>query len=99
MGLAGGRSWSDAPAGGPSGWRYFSPSRLSPPGALERAPGTARELITFVTDRPGHDFRYAIDAGKIQRELGWKAGHDFPQAMQRTVDWYLDNENWMTEVQ
>jgi dTDP-glucose 4,6-dehydratase len=65
---------------------------------LERPAGTARELITFVTDRPGHDFRYAIDAGKIQRELGWKAGHDFPQAMQRTVDWYLENEDWVKSV-
>ena len=66
---------------------------------LDRPPGTARELIAFVTDRPGHDFRYAIDAAKIQRELGWTAAHDFPQAMQRTVDWYLENEDWVAEVQ
>jgi dTDP-glucose 4,6-dehydratase len=65
---------------------------------LDRPPGTARELITFVTDRPGHDFRYAIDAAKIQRELGWAAAHDFPKAMQLTVDWYLENEAWVKSV-
>ena len=65
---------------------------------LDRPPGTARELITFVSDRPGHDFRYAIDADKIQRELGWEANHDFPQAMQRTVDWYLENKDWIKTV-
>ena len=65
---------------------------------LDRPAGTARELIAFVTDRPGHDFRYAIDASKIQHELGWSAAHDFPQAMQLTVDWYLENEDWVKSV-
>lgn len=65
---------------------------------LERPKGTSRELITFVTDRPGHDFRYAVDSSKIQRELGWEARHDFPQAIQRTVDWYMANKDWVKTV-
>lgn len=50
--------------------------------------------INFVSDRPGHDFRYAIDAGKIERELGWKPIETFESGLRRTVDWYLDNEDW-----
>ena len=65
---------------------------------LKRPTGTARELLTFVKDRPGHDFRYAIDAGKIRRELGWKPAHDFESAMEMTVDWYLSNRNWVETV-
>lgn len=53
-----------------------------------------RDQITFVTDRPGHDRRYAIDAAKIERELGWKPSVTFEQGLARTVDWYLDNEWW-----
>jgi len=55
-------------------------------------------LITFVTDRPGHDRRYAIDAQKIQRELGWKPEHDFDSGLRCTVQWYLDNPNWVKRV-
>ena len=55
-------------------------------------------LITFVTDRPGHDRRYAIDALKIQRELGWKPEHDFDSGLRCTVQWYLDNPNWVKRV-
>jgi len=66
---------------------------------LKRPQGTARALIAFVKDRPGHDFRYAIDSGKIQRELGWQAGHDFATALSTTVDWYLEHEEWVAEVQ
>lgn len=51
-------------------------------------------LIRFVTDRPGHDWRYAIDPGKLERDLGWKAREDFASALARTVKWYLDNEPW-----
>jgi dTDP-glucose 4,6-dehydratase len=65
---------------------------------LKRPTGTARELITFVKDRPGHDFRYAIDAGKIRRELGWKPTHDFESALEMTVDWYLSNQDWVETV-
>ena len=52
------------------------------------------EQIRFVTDRPGHDFRYAIDAGKIERELGWTPQHDFVSGLRSTVSWYLENLDW-----
>jgi dTDP-glucose 4,6-dehydratase len=55
-------------------------------------------LIRFVTDRPGHDRRYAIDAGKIQRELGWKPEHDFASGIRRTIQWYLENQSWVARV-
>jgi len=53
-----------------------------------------RELIAFVPDRPGHDRRYAIDAGKLRRELGWRAAETFESGIRKTVRWYLDNEWW-----
>ena len=53
-----------------------------------------RRLVTFVKDRPGHDWRYAIDAGKLERELGWRARETFATGIARTVAWYLDNEAW-----
>jgi dTDP-glucose 4,6-dehydratase len=56
--------------------------------------GSYRDLISFVKDRPGHDFRYAIDASKIQRELGWKPLNDCDSGLLATVQWYLDNESW-----
>lgn len=56
------------------------------------------ELITFVTDRPGHDVRYAIDASKIQRELGWTPEESFDSGIRKTVEWYLNNENWWKRV-
>jgi len=59
---------------------------------------TYRDQITFVTDRPGHDRRYAIDAGKIQRELGWKPKETFETGLKKTVQWYLDNQWWVKEV-
>ena len=65
---------------------------------LNRPSGTARELITFVKDRPGHDFRYAIDALKVRRELGWKPVHEFESAMEMTVEWYLSNRDWVETV-
>ena len=58
-----------------------------------------REQITFVTDRPGHDRRYAIDAHKIERELGWKPVETFETGIRKTVRWYLDNQNWVSSVQ
>jgi dTDP-glucose 4,6-dehydratase len=57
-----------------------------------------RDLITFVKDRPGHDRRYAIDAGKIERELGWKPTETFESGIRKTVRWYLENEEWVREV-
>jgi len=61
-------------------------------------PRSRRELITFVTDRPGHDRRYAIDASRIQEELGWKPSVDFSEGLRRTIRWYLDNEAWCRAV-
>lgn len=58
-----------------------------------------RELITFVQDRPGHDLRYAIDAGKIERELGWVPEETFETGLRKTVQWYLDNREWWRRVQ
>jgi dTDP-glucose 4,6-dehydratase len=58
-----------------------------------------REQITFVTDRPGHDRRYAIDARKIERELGWKPVETFETGIRKTVQWYLDNQEWVNNVQ
>jgi len=58
-----------------------------------------REQITFVTDRPGHDRRYAIDAHKIERELGWKPAETFETGIRKTVQWYLDNAQWVSNVQ
>lgn len=57
------------------------------------------DLITFVADRPGHDLRYAIDASKIQRELGWKPAETFESGLRKTVRWYLDNQEWCRHVQ
>ncbi|WP_311945019.1 dTDP-glucose 4,6-dehydratase [Halomonas piscis] len=71
----------------------------------ELAPGSSshqasyRELITFVADRPGHDLRYAIDAGKIERELGWRPAETFETGLRKTVQWYLDNREWWQRVQ
>ena len=58
-----------------------------------------RRQITYVTDRPGHDRRYAIDAGKIERELGWKPAETFETGIRKTVAWYLDNQAWVENVQ
>jgi len=60
---------------------------------------TYRSLITFVADRPGHDRRYAIDARKIERELGWKPAETFETGIRKTVQWYLDNPGWVSNVQ
>jgi len=60
--------------------------------------GNSRHLIDFVTDRPGHDRRYAIDAAKIQRELGWTPAHKFEDGIRETIRWYLDNQAWVKAV-
>jgi dTDP-glucose 4,6-dehydratase len=57
------------------------------------------DLISFVEDRPGHDRRYAIDPGRIERELGWRAEHDFDAGMRSTIRWYLENREWCEEIQ
>lgn len=65
---------------------------------LGRAAGTAEQLITFVKDRPGHDLRYAIDASKINRELGWKPSVTFEEGLSKSIDWYLENKAWLNNV-
>ena len=60
--------------------------------------GKYRNLITFVKDRPGHDARYAIDASKIERELGWVPEETFDSGLRKTVQWYLDNTAWWERV-
>ena len=64
-----------------------------------RTAGSYHDLINFVTDRPGHDRRYAIDARKIEQELGWKPAETFETGIRRTVQWYLDNSAWVGNVQ
>jgi dTDP-glucose 4,6-dehydratase len=65
---------------------------------LGNAPGTSNSLITYVKDRPGHDKRYAIDATKLSKELGWKPSVTFEQGLSETIDWYLENTDWLQHV-
>lgn len=65
---------------------------------LGRPEGADDDLITYVTDRPGHDARYAIDSRKLQRELGWEPSLQFEEGIERTVKWYLDNQEWLDNV-
>jgi dTDP-glucose 4,6-dehydratase len=60
--------------------------------------GTSEKLITYVTDRKGHDLRYAIDSSKLQKELGWKPSLLFEEGLEKTVDWYLQNQDWLNKV-
>lgn len=65
---------------------------------LGRPEGTSEKLITFVKDRAGHDLRYAIDSSKLQRELGWEPSVTFEEGLEKTVDWYLANQEWLDHV-
>lgn len=65
---------------------------------LGRTEGTSEQLITYVTDRAGHDHRYAIDASKIQNELGWEPSLQFEEGIELTIDWYLENQDWLDHV-
>lgn len=65
---------------------------------LDRREGSSEQLITYVKDRAGHDLRYAIDATKVNEELGWKPSLQFEEGVEKTVDWYLDNEEWLNNV-
>jgi dTDP-glucose 4,6-dehydratase len=65
---------------------------------LGREPGISEGLITYVKDRAGHDLRYAIDASKLQHELGWKPSLQFEQGLEKTIDWYLNNNEWLEHV-
>ena len=65
---------------------------------LGRAEGESAQLITYVTDRAGHDLRYAIDATKLKEELGWMPSLQFEEGLSKTIDWYLNNQEWLNEV-
>ena len=65
---------------------------------LGRKKGDSAKLITFVKDRAGHDLRYAIDSSKLQKELGWVPSLQFEEGLAKTVDWYLNNEEWLNNV-
>jgi dTDP-glucose 4,6-dehydratase len=65
---------------------------------LGRPEGDSEQLITYIKDRPGHDRRYAIDASKITNELGWKPSVTFEEGLQQTIDWYMDNQDWLNHV-
>jgi dTDP-glucose 4,6-dehydratase len=65
---------------------------------LNREKGASKKLITFVKDRAGHDLRYAIDSGKLQKELGWAPSVTFEIGLEKTVEWYLTNEEWINHI-
>lgn len=65
---------------------------------LNREKGTSERLITFIKDRPGHDKRYAIDASKVNKELGWMPSVTFSEGLSKTIDWYLDNQQWLNNI-
>jgi dTDP-glucose 4,6-dehydratase len=99
--LTRGRAGETYNVGGQNEWANLGIVELICDLVDEMAPqlgGGSRNLITFVTDRPGHDRRYAIDASKIQRELGWVPAHNFEQGIRETVRWYLDHQAWVKTV-
>jgi dTDP-glucose 4,6-dehydratase len=65
---------------------------------LGRQPGTSEKLITYVKDRAGHDLRYAIDSSRLQNDLGWVPSLQFEEGLEKTIDWYLDNTEWLQNV-
>ena len=65
---------------------------------LGREEGTSDKLITYVTDRAGHDLRYAIDSSKLKDELGWEPSLQFEEGIEKTVNWYLDNKEWLKNI-
>lgn len=65
---------------------------------LGREVGTSNKLITYVTDRAGHDLRYAIDSSKLKNELGWEPSLQFEEGIEKTVSWYLENTLWLTQL-
>jgi dTDP-glucose 4,6-dehydratase len=65
---------------------------------LGRPAGQSAKLISFVKDRPGHDLRYAIDATKLNKELGWTPSLQFEEGLEKTVDWYLQHQDWVKQV-
>ena len=65
---------------------------------LGRETGTSEKLITYVKDRAGHDLRYAIDSSKLQKELGWEPSLQFEEGIEKTIDWYVENQDWLDNV-
>jgi dTDP-glucose 4,6-dehydratase len=65
---------------------------------LGRETGESEKLITYVTDRAGHDMRYAIDATRLKEELGWVPSLQFEEGIRNTIEWYLDNEEWLNNI-
>ena len=65
---------------------------------LENEIGTSEKLITFIKDRPGHDFRYALDASKINKDLGWRPSVTFEEGLSKTIDWYFNNKEWLNDI-
>ena len=65
---------------------------------LDREPGNSAKLIRFVKDREGHDKRYAIDASKLEKELGWTPSITFEEGIEKTIDWYLENRDWVEQI-
>ena len=65
---------------------------------LGREEGASEKLITYVTDRAGHDVRYAIDSTKLKNELGWEPSLQFEEGIEKTVQWYLENKKWMENI-
>jgi dTDP-glucose 4,6-dehydratase len=99
--LNGGRAGETYNIGGHNEWANLPIVHVICDLIDEMAPqlgGNSRKLITFVKDRPGHDRRYAIDATKIAKELGWLPAHKFEQGIRETVRWYLDNQEWVRSV-
>ncbi len=96
-----GRAGETYNIGGCNEWRNIDLVRLlvrTVDRMLGRAEGTSDALITYVTDRAGHDLRYAIDSSKLQRELGWVPAVRFEEGLEKTVRWYLDNGEWLDDV-
>ncbi|RKS01846.1 MULTISPECIES: dTDP-glucose 4,6-dehydratase [unclassified Flavobacterium] len=96
-----GRNHETYNIGGFNEWRNIDLVKLlcqKMDGKLGRASGTSEKLITYVKDRPGHDLRYAIDASKINSELGWKPSVTFEEGLEQTIDWFLANEVWLHNV-
>lgn len=87
--------------GGFNEWRNIDLVRLlikTVDRLLDRPEGSSEGLITYVTDRAGHDLRYAIDATKLKEELGWEPSLQFEEGLEKTVRWYLDNESWLARI-
>jgi dTDP-glucose 4,6-dehydratase len=96
-----GRKGNTYTIGGNNEWRNIDLIRLLcriMDRKLQRSPGSSEKLITFVTDRAGHDLRYAIDSSKLQKELGWAPSVTFEEGLEKTASWYMAHETWLEHV-